>query len=93
MKKLLLLFILSFSLFSTYLSAEYIRSNDIVEDKSTGLLWQDDSAVKETKKNWDDAQTYSGSMAMQVGSPCHGAPRGKNIFPCVFWKNYAIIIL
>jgi hypothetical protein len=58
--KLLLLLIFHYSLFTFNLNAEYIRDNNlnVVQDTTTGLMWQDNSDVKDIKKTWQGAIDY-----------------------------------
>ena len=54
MKKTLLILI-SLSL---TLNAQLTRSNEIVIDSETGLMWQDNEAVLNTQKTWSQAKQY-----------------------------------
>jgi hypothetical protein len=42
----------------------YTRSNEIVTDNITGLMWQDDAAAKNTEKAWEDAATYCTDLTL-----------------------------
>jgi hypothetical protein len=42
----------------------YTRSNDIVTDNVTGLMWQDDSNVKNNRKTWNDAKSYCSNLTL-----------------------------
>jgi hypothetical protein len=35
---------------------------DTFTDSTTGLIWQDDSAAKDTKMNWENAQHYCSEL-------------------------------
>ena len=55
-----LIFILITLLITTEMFAEFSRNNEkeIVHDSITGLIWQDNEAVKLTLKKWTDAIRY-----------------------------------
>jgi len=44
--------------------ARWKRSGSIVTDTKLGLMWQDDSAAKNTKKNWKDAKIYCQNLSL-----------------------------
>jgi len=39
--------------------------NEVVIDSNRDLIWQDDSAVKSLKMNWEDAKTYCTNLIME----------------------------
>ena len=46
------------SLLGTLLLADFVRTGEVVADKDTGLLWQDDHAVKTNMFTFAAAQKY-----------------------------------
>ena len=39
-------------------------ASDVFVDSKTGLTWQDNSAVKETKMTWQDAKSYCSELSL-----------------------------
>ena len=39
-------------------------ASEILNDSKTGLTWQDNSAVKETKMTWQDAKSYCSELSL-----------------------------
>ena len=39
-------------------------ASDILNDSKTGLVWQDDSAAKNTKMNWAEAKRYCSDLSL-----------------------------
>jgi hypothetical protein len=45
-------------LFALLISATFSFASDVLVDKETGLMWQDNFEAKHTKKNWDGAMAF-----------------------------------
>jgi hypothetical protein len=39
-------------------------ASEILNDSKTGLIWQDNSAAKETKMTWQDAMSYCSELSL-----------------------------
>jgi len=39
-------------------------ASDVLNDSKTGLIWQDNSAVKNTKMNWTEAISYCSDLSL-----------------------------
>ena len=48
--------------FLIMLGVSLLFSSNFFVDKKTGLIWQDNSAVKEIKMNWQDAVNYCSEL-------------------------------
>ena len=46
------------------LCAVYVHGDEIKEDNDTQLIWQNNSAVQESKKDWYDAKRYCESLVL-----------------------------
>ncbi len=65
-KKTILLKLALLGSLTVGLQAEFLRddSKNIVLDSSNGLIWQDDTVVKTTTRNWADAITYCEGLSV-----------------------------
>jgi len=45
--------------------ARWKRSSEVVTDTKLGLMWQDNTAVKSTKKSWEDAKKYCSNLSLE----------------------------
>ena len=43
----------------------WLYSAEIFTDKTTGLVWQDDSDAKSVKKDWSDAKEYCQNLTLE----------------------------
>ncbi len=42
----------------------FLNASDTFVDAKTGLMWQDDRAAKNTRRNWTEAQSYCSHLSL-----------------------------
>jgi len=50
---------------SSYLSADFTKSGEVVTDRTTGLEWQDNSDTNGTQRVWQDAIDYCKALTLE----------------------------
>ena len=60
---------------SSYLSADFTKSGEVVTDSTTGLEWQDNNDANETQRTWQEAIDYCEALTLE----CHNDWRLPNI--------------
>ena len=51
---------------SSYLSAEFTKSGEVVTDSTTGLAWQDNSDTNGTQRTWQEAIDYCEALTLDT---------------------------
>ena len=51
---------------SSYLSADFTKSGDVVSDSTTGLEWQDNSDTNGTQRTWQEAINYCEALTLDT---------------------------
>jgi len=51
---------------SSYLSAEFTKSGEVVTDSITGLAWQDNSDTNGTERTWHEAIDYCEALTLDT---------------------------
>ena len=51
---------------STFLSADFTKSRDVITDSKTGLEWQDNNESNSTKRSWQGAIDYCESLSLNA---------------------------
>ena len=50
---------------SSYLSADFTKSGEVVTDSTTGLEWQDNSDANGTTRTWQEAKDYCEELTLE----------------------------
>ncbi len=51
---------------SAFLSADFIKSGDVVTDRETGLQWQDNNETNSIGHNWQESIDYCESLTLDT---------------------------
>jgi len=72
--------------------ARWQRSNEIVTDTQLGLMWQDDSEAKSTKKSWKNAKSYCKNLSLGGYSDWR-LPSYEELLTIVDYDRYDPVIM
>jgi len=50
---------------SSYLSADFTKSGEVVTDSTTGLMWQDNGDTNSKKRTWQEAIDYCEALDLE----------------------------